>query len=637
LDPLDELLESMEEPSLKSDASSKAGITLTEQALPSSFWEDPTAVRAQVRELTQLLKIFLKAGKTLRLYNEEHNFFDGFVDDFVSRLYLQFENLDSLTFEVTPAAINWAGHTIFSNPDQRENLAFKLYRDGVRMLRFVKGCSVEEVKEFVTLLARDLRRGNQVGDDLSALFWEADFKSIKISVAETFIDYTDESAQVLKSIQEELEALRKDFELRPSELKEMSLYKPKAERPQQEASTEQDEMDAALDALLEDEEEDTTSIQHDRNRPYTPKLPLEIFDDDLMQRVYDELQGIDDPYATFEDVGVVIAQVIQEEQDEEELRLLLSRLDDALSPLLSLTTLAPLNSLLRRISLLELTYRQSTVSGKTSLKIFFEKLARLERLSLISRTLNTSWHEGLKGELFTFVSLQKPENMSELLLFLDQIESPEARIVIIDALLLLSGRQPETFVSLLDSPSPRLVCNALQALARIGDSLTLSRICGTYDRPEPNVREAVLNSLRGFQSPRVQQLMVGAFDDPEVKVRLAALRYVTVYGVRDAIRPISETIRSREFSKREFEEQRGWFIALGHLAGDSILPTFLAQAKDYEGGSQINKTIHLLLLGIRATRSSVGKSWLQTFAANTSGDLQLLAHKVIAGRKGGRS
>jgi hypothetical protein len=637
VDPLDELLESMEEASLKSDASAKAGSTVNEQALPSSFWDDPAAVRAQVRELTQLLKIFLKAGKTLRLYNEEHHFFEGFIDDFIARLYLQFETMDSLTFEVTPASINWAGHTIFSNPDQRENLAFKLYRDGVRMLRFIKGCSVEEVKEFVGLLGRDLRRGNQVGDDLSSLFWEADFKSIKLSVAETFIDYTDESAQVLKSMQEELEALRKEFELGPSGLAEMAHYEPRAERLPEAPSTEQDEVDAALDALLEDEGEDTESILSDPQTPYTPKLPLEIFDDDRMQRVYDELQGIDDPYATFEDVGVVIAQVIQEEQDEEELRLLLSRLDDALSPLLSLTSLTPLNSILRRISLLEQSYRTSTVVGKTSLKIFFEKLTQGERLSLMSRTLNTSWHESQTGELFTFVSLQKPENMAELVLFLDRVESAEARSVIVDALLLLSGRQPDIFLSLLDSASPRLVCDALGALARIGDSLTLSRICGTYDRPEGVIREAVLNSLRGFQSPRVQQLMVSAFNDPEVKVRLAALRYVTVYRVRDAIKPINETIRKREFSKKEFEEQRGWFIALGHLAGESILPSFLAQAKEYEGGSQVNKTIHLLLLGIRATRSSVGKSWLETFAANTSGDLQLLTHKVIAARKGGRS
>jgi HEAT repeat protein len=128
-----------------------------------------------------------------------------------------------------------------------------------------------------------------------------------------------------------------------------------------------------------------------------------------------------------------------------------------------------------------------------------------------------------------------------------------------------------------------------------------------------------------------------ALADPAAGVRTAALRYITVYKIKEALQPIAESIRSRSFSERSFDERRGWFIALGHLAGAGGLPALLKQAEPFRGGSKIAEAAHLALLGIKATRSREGKAWMETFANETSGDLQLLTHKILAGRKGGKA
>jgi HEAT repeat protein len=234
------------------------------------------------------------------------------------------------------------------------------------------------------------------------------------------------------------------------------------------------------------------------------------------------------------------------------------------------------------------------------------------------------------------VSLQQRDSLEELFRFLGQIEPAVPRRVVTDALLLLADRQSHEFMPLADDRNPRLACDALYALGRIGDSLTLSQICGTFERPEPMVREAVLSTLGEFQSPRIHRLMQDALADPAANVRVAALRYITVYKIQDALGPISEAIRSRSFAARDFDERRAWFIALGHLGGTGVLATLKKQADPFRGGLQITEAIHLALLGIKATRSPEATAWLEGFAASTSGDLELLTHKILSGRKGSR-
>jgi len=614
-------------------------------------WEDKAALKARLRDLKQLLNIFLKAGKTLRLYDDDHRFFDGFVREFIERLYIQFETLEAVTFEVTPQSINWDGHIIFSNPDQRANMAFKLYRDGIRLLQFRRGCTTDEVEEFVSLVTRDMSRGVKTGEDLSILFWEADFRSIQIAVAETFVDYTEEAAQVLKNIQEDLSTLQRCFELDRTEDGGKSNYEPMAFRGLDGSSQSLHDIKGSTrqvadidgDTVLKiyqaggDSGGTEQLIQASPNNPYTPKLPLDIFDETRMQAVYDALQGVDNPVATFEDVGIVLTTVIEAEEDSVELAHLLEHLDDAVSPLLASASLGPLNSILRRLSLIERDPSPHKSFRGEQLRAFFNQLCKSSRLILLSRALNNSWNEELRGELFTFIALQKRDSLEELFRFLGQIDPPGPRRVITDALLLLANRQAEEFTPLVDDGNTTLACDALYALGRIQDSLTLSRICGTFERPEPEVREAVRTTLREFQSPRVHRLMVSALSDPAPNVRIAALRYVTVYKIRDALKPIATAIRSHSFTELDFEERRAWYIALGNLAGSSALPALKKQADPFRGGSQITEEIHLAMLGIKATRSVEGTAWLEEFAGEASDDLELLTRKIMAGRKGGRS
>ena len=593
------------------------------------------SMKKQVRELKQLLAVFLKAGKTLRLYSEQHRFFDRFAQEFMDRLDQQFEVVDSITFEITPVSINWDGNTVFENREQRENLAFKLYRDGVRLLQFRRGVTIDEVREFVTLVSREVDIAGVASKDLSVLFWEADFKHIHIAVAETFVEFSAEAARVLSEIQQDLKELQGSFEL-SAHLREQARHEPEAYSGKRKPQTVEEELRGlladdpwAMSFDLEEEEEEEEAETE------VPQVPAEVRDEQRMRQVYEDLIGLEDPYATFEEVVSVLSEVVARETDEGELRRLLAHLDDALSPLLATAAIGPLNAVLRRLGLLgRMGFGHGDFSGEV-IRDFFVRFCQSDRLSLLARAIDEDWSDAWKGDLFTFVSLQSRSGVEELIGFLGQVRNLGPRRVITDGLVLLTDRRPEPFLDVLGSPNWHLAADAVHALSRIGDPTSLDAICGAFDRDEHSLRVEVLQALRPYQSPRIQELMLDALRDPNESVRLAALRYLAVYRVKEAVPVLTRMMGSREFGDRSFDEKRGWYITLGHVAGQSVFLALRKRVEPVRGREKATEEAHLGLLGIRSIRSAEAGRFMEEFSGAVHGDLRLLVRRLIRERKGG--
>ena len=613
---------------------------------------DKAALKARVRKLQQLMAVFLKAGKTLRLYSEDHRFFTGFASEFETRLNEQHAIDDALTFEITPTSIQWDGNVVFENREQRQNLAFKLYRDGVRLLQFRRGAKAEEVRDFVTLIAREGDRGGG-SQDLSVLFWEADFKHIHIAVAETFVEYDAEAADTLRRLELDLSEFEAQFGVveRDEVSAEAEKLKVAWDGSTATASSPAGASNAAFasdgapgyepaafagggsarDARFGGEEafrgahfEDDTDL---------PALPREAFDDYAMEMVYADLHGLERAYASFEEVGGVLSHVLEAEPSEEELTLLLKNLDDALSPLLSTAAVGPLNSVLRRIALLRQRETEAGSFRARPLAEFMASIGRIERLQIIARAINEDWSEAIRGELFTFLSLQHPGNLEQLMQFLGQLLPPEPRQVAVEALVLLSQRDPKPWLDSLRSPNPRLVADAVAALGMIADPVAIEHVAIAYEREEPAVRLAALETLKTQQTIRIQQLMLRALRDDDGPVRVTALRYCAVNGIEAAVDVIEDAMAARGFQDRPFEERRGWFMTLGMLAGTAVLPRFQAIAERARRSGAYGQDVHLALLAIRSIRESVARAWLAEFAGKATGELKLLSHKVLAGNR----
>lgn len=617
--------------------------------------QERAATKARVRDLRQLMAVFLKAGKTLRLYSEGHRFFNKFADEFESRLEGQFEHGDSLTFEITPTNINWDGHTVFENKDQRDNLAFKLYRDGVRLLQFRKGVTALETRDFVSLVARESSDARALGADLSVLFWEADFKNIHIAVAETFVDYDADSANALERLESDLTMFEAEFGLEKRELDEADLEELKklwdgskggagagpgssaVMRPG--GHVEEDVAayrPAALDEVPRGQESYRDDPQFGEPPMYDdtelPALPPESLDDAAMEFVYSDLYGLEQAFASFEEVGGVLAHVVEAEPDPEELVHLLKNLDDALAPLLSTAAIGPLNAILRRLALLA---RRETEAGSfraEPLNEFVAGIGKVSRLGVLARAVNEDWNPALRGELFTFLSLQSDTNLPELMKFLAMLLPDGARQVVVDALVIKTRRSSAPWLEALSGANWHMACDCMRALSMLDDVPALGQLVPLYGRDEATVRRKVVDVLKDHRTPRVDGLMMQALEDDDGEVRMMALRYIAVHRMRDSVDVLRRVVRGRGFGDREFKEQRGWYITLGMLGGSELLPEFQAVAQDALATSDASEKVHLTLLAIKAVRETGARSWLQTYAGSARGDLGRLAKKVLEGK-----
>jgi hypothetical protein len=314
--------------------------------------------------------------------------------------------------------------------------------------------------------------------------------------------------------------------------------------------------------------------------------------------------------------------------------LLLRRLDEALSPLLATAAIGPLNAMLRRLSLVGRAALVQEHFGGRIIEDFFLNLCQADRLQLLARAIDDDWNDSLAGEVFTFVSLQSPKSIGELLKFLGMMHNLEARRVITNSLILLVGRRSEPFITALPTLNWRLAADAVYALARIGDPTAIDQMLGQYRREEHLMRVEVLNAVRPFQSPRIQDLMIEALNDDHEEVRLAALRYLAVYKIGEAVDSISNAISTRGFDKRAFDERRGWFITLGTIAGPAVFNDLRRRAEPGRGSSDAADGVHLALLGIRAIRTPEAVEYLVKFDQHAMGDLRLVTRKLLTRSRG---
>ena len=563
------------------------------------------------------MQIFLKAGKTLRLYSEDHRYFDQFTDEFSARLDEQLQLEESLVLEITPHALQWDGHVVFENLEQRENLAFKLYRDGVRILQFRRGVTASEIREFVTLVAREVDAAGARAQDLSVLFWEAEFKHIHLSVAQTFVQHTDETRQLYSELEHAAEDARAEL------IGEGAFDGLPDHEPLAWTQVAPEDLDGDLG------EPDSRGSIDGVGLTELPDIPRESLDDRAMEGILSELHGVESAYASFEEVGTVLARVVAAERNPEALRSLLRHLDEALAPLLATAGIGPINSIVRRLSLLS---REAAESGSVlaaPLSEFLRHLAQPERLAPLARALDQDWEDAWKGELFTLISLQDPESAPKMAEFLASLRREEPRHTVVDALILLNRRSAQAFVPLLRHPAWHVAADAAWAIAKIGDPVALDQVVLLASRPEAQVRLAALQALKGHQSPRVQEIMLQALTDAEPDVRLAALRWLAVYQVRDAVEPIARTLRERDFAARKFEERRGWVMTWGILAPKEAWPYFRRVADGARGGQAATDEVHLALLGLKATRLPEARQYLEEFARLAKGDLLILSRKAL--------
>jgi hypothetical protein len=79
------------------------------------------------------------------------------------------------------------GKPIYESTETRESLAFLLYKDGVREIRFLRGLEDQEILDLLDVLRRG-EQASRLEDDIVTLLWQKEFAHISYYATDEFME-----------------------------------------------------------------------------------------------------------------------------------------------------------------------------------------------------------------------------------------------------------------------------------------------------------------------------------------------------------------------------------------------------------------------------------------------------------------
>lgn len=154
--------------------------------MPSSAPRDDGDVEAATpKELEEKLALahgvltsLERTIRTARLYKRDHPSRQEASREVQTRFDAFFQKFSCLRLEVTQTELKMQGKALMKCEARDPEPPFRLYKDGVREIRFHRGLDPAELAAFLAILEMDPREMAEIELDLVSLLWSKDFKTI---------------------------------------------------------------------------------------------------------------------------------------------------------------------------------------------------------------------------------------------------------------------------------------------------------------------------------------------------------------------------------------------------------------------------------------------------------------------------
>lgn len=147
--------------------------------------------------VTDLLKAFVKAVRATQMYLPNNPMHARSLEAVKEAFANLWQHTDELVMQVVETRLEWEGRTVLDEGDRTsDNIAWLLYKDGIRELTMLKGFEEDELGVLFNLLQR-VRKASDDDDDLLTLMWEREFVTFQYR----YVDLTQESGAGVESME----------------------------------------------------------------------------------------------------------------------------------------------------------------------------------------------------------------------------------------------------------------------------------------------------------------------------------------------------------------------------------------------------------------------------------------------------
>jgi hypothetical protein len=524
---------------------------------------DP-ATRAEVQEV---VRGFARALRTHLLYEGHSPALDKFVESLRARMAGLWERLPHLNVQVEEAEILWEGIAVFAAAEERENLAFLLYKDGVRELSFMPGFEGDDLDAFLGILAR-IHRLKLDEEDLLTLLWDHDWGHFRYR-------YVEPLSEGVK------------------------LPEGTASAPATIAAPAQDPEPLTATVSTEDFREALYFLDEGEMRRLEAEVRREMERDlwtDVLNALFDRLEDGKPERQT---------QVVSIAGDLLPTLLGAGRLDKAAYMLGELVGVAT-------------SGRKLPGAVFKALRALFDQLARPETVAELVRIVEEAGDSVSREHLGALLGFFPPESLGPLLRAGESSASETARAALMGAAERLAAPNPATLRTFAQDADPAVAAGAARLVGRLRVVEAGPDVARLLQRPEAKVRVAAVESLAELRSPVASGALEPALDDEDREVRVATARALAALRWSAARPRLEAALDSKRLREADLTERIAFFEAYGGLAGGEgvALLDRILNGKSWLGRRETGEMRACAALGLGRIRHPNAEKALATAAAD---------------------
>ena len=530
-----------------------------EMPVPEGSETDEELILA--RDLTSS---FVKAIKAFRFYPPDNPTLKGFRDQLLKKFQFFLNKYQTFVLQVGEYDLSFKSRILYENKDVKTSLAFSLYKDGLREIRFMKGIEEWEVQGVIDILKHS-ETINTLEDDIVTLMWEKDFMHISYLATDEFLEETP------VIIPDNVDQFRRNL-----------VFKPLAHHVEVELAEEGSEEGIDLDEILSKVIEEPLPFVSDRS--------VYFLSADEVEGLRKEVESEVDPVFIF-NITDTLFEILALEKETEPFQDAVKILIKVLDAFLTLGEFTKASELLKRVYIILKTYdlQDWQVEGIGKIIVEAGEEVRVERIGKVLER-----EEVLLEHVSAYLSLLQKNAIKPLIKLLGELKNSKVRRVFCDALSEIGKNHIELFTPFIEDRRWYLVRNIVYILGRIGKEQAFPYVQKAFNHEENRVRREAVQALGLIGGPKAIGLLVRALTDNDVRIRCMAAINLGKVGKKTGLIPLLEVVQTKDFYKREPVEIKAFFNAIGMVGSNEAVPVLqqLLERKSWFGRGKSDE-IHI--------------------------------------------
>lgn len=492
--------------------------------------------------VTDLLKAFVKAVRATQMYLPNNPMHARALDAVKEAFAAVWQKTDELVLQVVETHLDWEGRVVLDEHERTsDNVAWLLYKDGIRELTMLKGFEQEELGVFFNLLQR-VRKATDDDDDLLTLMWEREFVTLQYR----YVDLTQEGGPGVESMER-------------AEQKEKILSPAQAEaglESTQSSIAKLDDFDSTL-YFLDDRE--VEYLQQEIKREFSTDLRPAV-----IASLLDTFENQKDPTVREEICGL---------------------LDYFLLILLATAQYRNAAYLLREAGVTANRAPEVLDPQKQRLTQLNELMSDPKPLGQLLQALEDSPLRAPQHELDELFAILQPRALETILSWIGRSQNPQLKMLLEVAAGRLAASNSAELIRLIGSDDEAVVMEAIRRAAALKSPAAVPALGKMLTVGEPDLRVAAVTALNDIGSPGAMQMLERALIDEDREVRIVAVRAVGARNARAALPRIEAAIKGKDLRESNLTEKMAFFEAYGRLCGDAgvVLLDGLLNSKGFMG------------------------------------------------------